>query len=418
MRVLLDNATLTASFRALGLIKSRVPDLFELDVCALRVFVDSIILADKIVILDTYKPEHTTQRKKWLDHCDVVFEPVSEALDEYIQKNAIAHVHNWNIQRHLSTDLVGLFNDISILFRHAWRNSESFLVLKSFTLQNKYNSALVKGLMDYIGQHRQDSRREILKFTPKGYNEETNRVAQSVAWAAVRTVYYRQAAKILGCEYSSHPLRNVFNMKCILFDNHPFTRKHKWHSERKPTAPEEIQYRLSLHQYYDHINHFFRNFWQDCNKADDNIFGVETFDVDMPPFLSLVIKSARDACCDDLLRVAFRIRDRSDASALRHKLSQIYKESSEMEKRQTLRGFIAELRDLKHGLQRYLGYDRERVPITLKAVTYDLTVPRCMTKPLYPHKPHLAFIRDVILELSNAASLGRQIDYLWGHATS
>jgi hypothetical protein len=55
MRAVLDNATLTAGFRAIGLIKNPNRDLFDLDVSALRVLVDNIILSNEIHILDNYK---------------------------------------------------------------------------------------------------------------------------------------------------------------------------------------------------------------------------------------------------------------------------------------------------------------------------------------------------------------------------
>ena len=72
-----------------------------------------------------------------------------------------------------------------------------------------------------------------------------------------------------------------------------------------------------------------------------------------------------------------------------------------------------ELADLRVRLQVYLGYDREKVSLSAKIVSYPLTVPRCMTRPFYPSKPHLAFIRDVILELASVGAMGRLNDLLW-----
>ena len=413
MRVIIDNATLTASFRALGLIKSRKPELFDLDVSALRVLIDAIVLADQIIIADNYKPEFSKERKSWINHKSIVFEKFSPGLNRSIQKHAFAHVHNWRMERHLSSDLSGVFDDLSIMFRYAWRNSNSFLVMKSLGLKSKYNSTLVDALRRHLSSESLEDRDEIKKFSAKFFNKETERIVQSISWAAVRSVYYRQVAKILGCEYWAHPLRNVFNMKCILFDNHPDTRKYKLHSERVVPHEESLNLWLLDVGYHRKVNDFFRHFWQECNKADDNIFGVQTYDVDLPPFLSFVIKNAREAYQGDILNEAFKLRDTSAANSLRKKLSEIHKEINEDEKNTKLRNFIVELRNLRKGLQKYLGYDRERVPITVKVVEYKQTVPRCMIKPLYPHKPHLVFIRDVILELSNSASLGRLLDYLW-----
>lgn len=55
MRSLLDNSTLTSAFRAIGLIKNTSRELFELDLSALRLFIDTILLSNEIIIVDNYK---------------------------------------------------------------------------------------------------------------------------------------------------------------------------------------------------------------------------------------------------------------------------------------------------------------------------------------------------------------------------
>ncbi|MBF0459517.1 MAG: hypothetical protein HQK99_16625 [Nitrospirae bacterium] len=62
MRALIDNATLTAALRALSLAPRGNEELFDLDVAALRAIVDAVMLADEIIIPDTYKAEHTPER--------------------------------------------------------------------------------------------------------------------------------------------------------------------------------------------------------------------------------------------------------------------------------------------------------------------------------------------------------------------
>lgn len=152
MKTLMDNSTVTAALRAAGFISNRSPELFELDVAALRVLVDGIILSDELFILDTYKAEHTPERKSWLSNGAIIFKEMPEKLDKSMIKNAQAHVYNWHIAEHLATDLEGIFNDLSIMFRHAWRNSEAFLVLKSFGLENKYNSMITKALRKHFAE--------------------------------------------------------------------------------------------------------------------------------------------------------------------------------------------------------------------------------------------------------------------------
>lgn len=115
----------------------------------------------------------------------------------------------------------------------------------------------------------------------------------------------------------------------------------------------------------------------------------------------------------NLLEIALELRERPDVTALRNLLNHIYYGCSEDDKPQAIRDFARELRDLKERMQIHLGYERERVGVSVKLISYNLTVPRFMTKPLYPHKPHLAFIRDIIVELASIGSMGRLIDQLW-----
>lgn len=418
MRILLDNSTLTAAFRAMGKIKNFNRELFDLDIASLRLLVDSIIFSDEIVVLDNYIDEYSKERKSWLDYDAIKFFSIDDKLDKAMNSNARAHVVNWKMTQHLATELSGMFDDISIMFKHAWRNSESFLVLKALGVEDKYGSTITKALREYLyGQSAEMDK--LIDGSIKSYNKETSKIAQSMVWASIRTVYYREASQFLGAEYCPHPLRNLYNTKCILFDNHPYTRKFKLHSDEvknlKTAGSREEwlkiydEIRLGS-QYYSDLNEFFRNFWSDCNVKDDNVFGVETYDIDMPPFLALTLKNTGHG--KDVIEAAFEIREKREVAALRKKLTFIYDKCFD-DQAKCIREFASELRDLKSYLQMYLGYDREKVGVSIKLLSYDMTVPRFMTKPLYPHKPHLAFIRDVIVELASASTMGRMIDKLW-----
>ena len=416
MRVLIDNSTFSGALRAIGQIPGSDPSLFDFDVAALRVLIDNIILADEILVLDDYKAEFTSQRKAFFSDGLFHFQPIPEKLQKRFLKDARAHVHNWSLQKNLANEYAEVFDDLSILFRHAWRNSECFLVLKTLGVEDKYGSALTKFLRSQISGLPSGTLED---FSPKAYNRETTRVAQSLAWAAIRTVYYRQASKVTGCEYYSHPLRNMFNIKCILFDNHPLTRKLKLssrqlnHPDLKGLSKEQLTAAYGLRGTYRfQVNEFFRHFWVDCVQMDETVFGVSTFDVDIPPFFGWVLAQSDTRHGQDIVDRALKLRDDNGVQALRTKLREVYVESSEQELRKRVRDFAAELRDLKDRIQKFLGYDRERVSLKAKLVSYNFTVPRCLTKPLYPHKPHLAWIRDVILELASIGTLGRHLDRL------
>lgn len=420
MRSLIDNATVTAAMRAIGNIKVENRETFDLDVAALRVMIDNLVLAENIIIGDNYKEEHTVERKKWLDYPCIKFQTIPEKLDSKLTANAAAHVWNWNLVKELGGELDGIFDELSILFRFAWRNSESFLVLKALGVENKYNSQVVAGLRDFISNNPEPLK--VVRSKAKSYNEETKKVVQSITWAANRAVYYRQLAKVTGSEYIPHPLRNTFNLKCILFDNHPTTRKHKLSSKElsQITISREKYTELAAKfgsfglSYQSCVNTFFKNLWTYCNKGDDNIFGVETFDIEMPPFLACVLKKVNQySKPQEVLDAAMELREDKGCSALRNKLRTIYEEGDADKRNTLIREFSYELREFRIKMQAYLGYDREKVSLSAKVVSYGVTVPRCVIKPYYPFKPHLSFMRDVILELASVSTMGRLMDNLW-----
>jgi hypothetical protein len=407
MRILLDNATVTGALRAAGFIAVTDRSLFDLDVTALRVLIDAIVLADEIVIPDTYKLEHRPGRKDILSHGVFRHQAVPGRLDRSLSRGAVAHVTNWELGRKLGTSYVGVFDELKLLFRHAWRESESFLVLKALGLEDKYNSAIVKGLLETVPDQAILSRRRL----SKGYNHETSKMVQMIVWSAVRTVYHRELSKITGTEYLPHPLRNVHNAHCILFDNHPDTRKTKVHSRAARIRAQ----RMGTPDL--HIAQFIRNLWTTCNSADDNIFGVATFDAELPPFLAIVLerlgkRPEREPAA--VLAIALELREERGCEALRKRLAELWSTPrSVRDEAAAIREFSRDLRDLRQRLQVYLGYERERVTLSAKVLSYQMTVPRCMTKPLYPSKPHLAFLRDVVLELAGVSTMGRLLDTLW-----
>jgi hypothetical protein len=226
MQVLLDNATVTAALRAVGLIENSQRELFDLDVVALRVFVEACLLSEQVVVVDNYKEAHTEDRKRILETRGVRFVSFPDLLEEKLRHDAVAHTHNMKMSRLLDSGLDDVFKQLEILFSHAWRNSEGFLVMNALGINSKYGSKLIKAYRSGGHFHKHEDMNKA-GFGIKAFDRETRRVAQSLAWAMVRTVYYRSAAKILGGEYIPHPVRAMMNAKCILFDNHPDARNTK-----------------------------------------------------------------------------------------------------------------------------------------------------------------------------------------------
>lgn len=407
MRTLIDNSTITGAFRACGLAPIHDRELFDLDLASLRLLVDSLVLSQEIIILDHYKPEYSDERKRHLSGDFIRFHKLPQKLDERLAQEAVAHVRNWELGRKIATTYQGVYDQLNLLFRHAWRRSESFLVLKALGVKDKYNSPVVKGLFDLVNDAGIPPVLKEKSWT-KGYNKETERVIQTIVWSAIRTVYYRQVAKVIGAEYLPHPLRNQFNLQCILFDNHPYARGLKLHSKAHIDLPPTIS------PPENHIAEFIKSLWDKCNEEEDNLFGVQTFDTQIPPFLGVILNRLDEySHPKDILRLTLELRNQPESIRLRTLLCNIWSTPEGPQKVELIRELIHELADLRRRLQVYLGYDREKISLSAKIVSYSLTVPRCMIKPLYPHKPHLAFIRDVVLELASVGTMGRLVDILW-----
>lgn len=285
MRVLLDNATLTAALRASGMIPRSSDDaqVLDLDIAALRLLLEQIVFAEHITLLDTYKPEYTPERRAVLSHESVRFQAVPEKLDRKMAKHAAAHVVNWGLTKDAGNGYNGLFEELSVLFRHVWRNSESFLVFRALGEPDKYNSPVIAGYREHL---KTGNGAGVVKSMPQGktYNERSARVLQSLVWSAVRAVYYRQCGLLVGAEYVPHPLRNTFNLKCILFDNHPSTRKSKLDTNgRSNMWPDEVWKKIGKPrshnfaiEYTSLVENFLKKFWDDCVQADKNLFGIAT----------------------------------------------------------------------------------------------------------------------------------------------
>jgi hypothetical protein len=162
------------------------------------------------------------------------------------------------------------------------------------------------------------------------------------------------------------------------------------------------------------VNRFFRSFWTECTKSEENDFGISTHDVDVPPFLGYVVNSiSSPEQIPKVLENALKLRDDPGCRGLRDRLYDVYIEEDMGIRDEKLRRLLQEFTDVKQRMQSYLGYRREKVSLKAKFVSYAMTVPRCLLKPLYPFRPHMALIRDVIQELASISTFGKVYDILW-----
>ena len=91
MQILIDNATVTAALRAAGQIPNRNRELFDLDVTALRVFVEALVFGNEVIVVDNYKEEYSEERKSILQKHGVKFVQFPTAVENKLRRDAVAH---------------------------------------------------------------------------------------------------------------------------------------------------------------------------------------------------------------------------------------------------------------------------------------------------------------------------------------
>ena len=78
---LIDNATLTAVQRILGMAQSRSRDSVDGDIAALENLVEAILFYDELVCIDDYKEEYREQRKQVFNFMTFM-DPTSGSFNE------------------------------------------------------------------------------------------------------------------------------------------------------------------------------------------------------------------------------------------------------------------------------------------------------------------------------------------------
>jgi hypothetical protein len=236
---LVDNTSLTAIQRLLGQIRTGNLHNIEGDILAFENFSQSVLLFDRILTVDDYKPEHTPRRKSFFNFIEFL------SLDDeyYSALKNLSKSHGETLQldlqgtRQLNTKLQEILSLIDIQFIGAWRMSGSdfFLFLEILTDSKhgdewKYGPIVaalrsqgysIEGARDREAASsdcrvRYSNGNDALIDEPRTKNGSLSvdgdlyRMVSHINWLSYRSYFYLALAANEGLTLSLHPIRHAF----------------------------------------------------------------------------------------------------------------------------------------------------------------------------------------------------------------
>lgn len=217
-QVVLDNATLSSTFRALGFMS--VPDRALLDVehAALGRFVEAVVLADKVIVPSTYIEKYQGARKQALEHDCFVHETVPEDEGAAIQDAADTYAPEWFDAFYAASQrgtFAAFLEQTQAFAQFVWQHSSSqfFLVFRALGVEKK--SPLLEAFFASNGDWE---RGKALNFrAPSGepvawqsLSRHVQKMASVLAWLGDRFLWHQIFAARHGAIYLPHPMRDFF----------------------------------------------------------------------------------------------------------------------------------------------------------------------------------------------------------------
>lgn len=444
--LVLDIATLRGAIQLLrGEPRADEGQLIDLDIAALGTLVEAICFYDGVLVPDL---EHHLGARLVGEAGDAVAHvPLTSAERATIVTDALDWVH-----RHCDLDLLIELLGVRPARGYGTWGSDDFLLLQAVGAEGKQESAVVQAIRaeddpsdDVVsrsdfrsksplvpqkyknkdGVHSAPRLDQILdqkfqlppgpKGVPKGMSyahhwlvdPKLRRFAANLAWALMRSRCYLLWANSQGSPYMPHPLRSQMAGYAAAVADSPWEFIH--HSEREKFV------RLYLER-IDEVH------WE-ARQALAEIEGTGLLRVPFPTILPYVI--GRAGAREDILAVAYELRDSRGAKSLRHRLADFEGQIAAGDLRAAIR-----LRDELDLLSRRLRQDMGLVGQREVATTLSIGLPGISVEfpgPRAPsslpaktaaiadrvRRPWLVFMRNVFDALASASSLGNLYEVLY-----
>jgi len=244
---LIDNSTLTAIQRLLGVITVKDKNIIDSDILAFEQMVEAILFFDKIVCLDDYKPEFSPSRKEYFSEIQFV-DPSIFDYDYFVKKasevteNLVPKIQSGEIK---STEFKKYFDHLKIPMIFTWDISSSVYYLTQKILGNeigvdieKYgvltsalysegyniNKSVVAQDLQRVELYDKSGRIDINRYkliSKEGHQVDAKFSKQfeffvaGLNWLSLRTTIYLLLGEYFQSEVFLHPIRQGFSTNLL-----------------------------------------------------------------------------------------------------------------------------------------------------------------------------------------------------------
>ena len=238
--ILIDNASVSSSLRALGYIPAD-KSVIEVDQAALERLTESILLSNKVIIPDNYKSKYTEERKSIFNHECFEFINVEKEMSQNLDTLSENIVKVWAAAYNKQTkkgSLRSYFEYAHSYLEHTWGsqmgNSEEYLIYSAFEI-NKSNpliSAFIRNkapkFKHFSVYPKGDEYNESDEYFCNGYDEfkligdemvksknkddmiNARKLITILAWLGKEYIWHQSFAAKKDFKYFPHPLREFF----------------------------------------------------------------------------------------------------------------------------------------------------------------------------------------------------------------
>jgi hypothetical protein len=405
-KVLLDNATISSVFRALGYIRVKNTAVINLDQTALEWFVEAILLADSVVIPNTYKQEYRATRLRTLsaecfEHVEV---PPSLDADLRTISGSLSAVWFDAFEEGSSRGAFSrYFEQADAFARFLWERSSSefYLVFRAIGV-DKHNplidAFLASPAPEIAGRQVSIVGRSGERVDYEALSPHVKRMANVLTWLGNEYIWHQALAAQHDLEYLPHPLREFF-----AFD---FMYRLQ-NGSRSPVAFHEV-FRRGMSQYTKRLTDLLEE------------FGLRQHGYEVPYMLPLVLSEATSG--RDVINVTAQLRDDPNVRELRECLAKCEagrRRGNVSEYQRLLADFkkigtnVLRQRGIAPGHIKF-GPPSSIVEVSVSGddLSVDVPIPRVLYKQFFVHRRYRAFLRSVMDEIAMVSTLGNFKDRL------
>lgn len=472
--ILIDNATISSSLRALGYIPIAKKELLDVEQAALERLTEAMLLGDKVVVPDNYQKEFRQERKKILYHDCFHHLEVSDEVTGNLEIISTEMCKIWGDAYKSgakSGSLQRYFEFADSYFRYVWRGTKDsywYLVngyfgigkenplIRAFAQKDHgdFASKMFGDFSDELKWELESNERELSMVRPglttffidergelyshkeseddepdyddddsywDNVHEEINvescardlkRLISTLAWLGKQYVWHQTLSAQLGAYYLSHPLRDFFAEDFLSG------------LEEKPEGA----------QYGGVIRHGLKQFRENAQRSLEEIgLGASLVKIAVPMFLPLAIRLSSSG--KDFLETVFQLRSEPACVQMRAMLNEVETALREGNLK-PYRKLHRDIEKIGKNILRERGIEPAQVKLSppwkligvtpadtgvefpKEALSLDIALPSVLYKQFFVRRRYRTILKSIMEELAIIPTLGRYKDKLNSYSRS